>query len=946
MNRCSSLSRILPAAVAISAAEAGLADSSLRLDYREITLENRLRVITLEDFTCPIVNVQLWYHVGSKDENPERQGFAHMFEHMMFRGTDRLGPTDHFDLIRRTGGTCNAYTSFDQTVYHETLPANQLELALWLEAERMTFLKIDQQTFDTERQVVEEERRMYVNRPYGTLYEKALSELFRVHPYRWSVIGCIPHLRAASVPELREFWTRFYVPNNAVLVIAGAVRHDEAQRMARKYFGWIPAYPDPARVTVREPQQTAARSVTLAEDNAPAPLVGIGGRTVPIGHADEIALDLLGTILGEGTSSRIYRELVAQKELATLATAMSYSLEHDGFFGAGAMLPPVGAKPDEALAAIDRQIERLRTEPVSPKELEKARNQMLRQVVMESLTNEHRARALGRTAVLEGDAARVNTRLDRVRAVTADDLLRVARQYLAPERLIKARVERNIAGAVGGALGFTKAEEAPPVTARPETDPPPPGRPGLKRPDDFPAKPPVAALPEYDPTPKYESATLPNGLKVIVVENRKGPFVSVQLGLRAGAWTETRPGTASMALGMLTKGTKRHTEAELADELETYAISLSGDGGMDNSSVSASCITDHVERTVRLLAEVVRTPTFPEDEFRKLRQQVRTSLAVSTNEPSYIADREFRRRVYGEHPYARTTTGELEDVDALTVADVRQWWRQFARPSTAVLLFAGDIDMDRARALAEAGFGDWAAETAAPEAAMPAVPPSAPTRIWLVDRPGVQCQIRVGRYVDLTRQDPDYFTGIVVSGYFGTSFSARLNETIRVKKGLTYGARGSYSAQRVADEFKASTFTKVARTVESVRTILDEIDRLRTEPPTADELTTTKAFTLGSFPRQRETPDSVAGDLWLIESHDLPKDYLQRLCRTVAATTGDDCMRLIRKTIDPAKMAIVVVGPAKELRDELEKIAPVTVVAASPPTSAQAATKSEEAGTR
>ena len=269
-------------------------------DYRDLTLDNGLRVVTLEDHSCPIVAVHLWYHVGSKDERSERQGFAHMFEHMMFRGTDRLGKTDHFDFIRRTGGDCNAYTAFDQTVYIQTLPANQLELALWLEAERMGFLRIDQANFDTERKVVEEERRMGLNQPYGSLPEKALAEIFKVHPYGWSPIGKISHLRASAAQELRDFWTRYYVPNNATLVVVGDIKHEEVQQQAKKYFGWMPREAEPSRVAVREPMPQQAREVTLAEDNAPAPIVALGWRTVPSPHDDAIPLELLGVILGQG----------------------------------------------------------------------------------------------------------------------------------------------------------------------------------------------------------------------------------------------------------------------------------------------------------------------------------------------------------------------------------------------------------------------------------------------------------------------------------------------------------------------------------------------------------------------------------------------------------------------------------------------------------------------
>src|SRR5438067_1519315 len=221
------------------------------------------------------VPVHLWYHVGAKDEQAGRQGFAHMFEHMMFRGTDRLGPEEHFKHIRRTGGSCNAYTAFDQTVYVQELPANQLELALWLEAERMGFLRVDQAGYDTERKVVEEERRLGLNRPYGTIPEKALAELFPGQAYGWSAIGNIAHLRAAAVGELRDFWQRYYVPNNATLVVVGGIKHDDVQQLAKKYFGWMPREADPPRVAAPTSMPFRGRSITLKDDNAPAPAAGL-----------------------------------------------------------------------------------------------------------------------------------------------------------------------------------------------------------------------------------------------------------------------------------------------------------------------------------------------------------------------------------------------------------------------------------------------------------------------------------------------------------------------------------------------------------------------------------------------------------------------------------------------------------------------------------------------
>jgi zinc protease len=893
-----------------------------RFDYQRIKLANGLEVITLEDFSCPIVAVQLWYHVGSKDEQPERQGFAHMFEHMMFRGTDKLGPTDHFAYIQRVGGTTNGHTGFDRTVYEETLPAKQLELAMWLEAERMTFLKIDQESFDTERKVVEEELRMRMNQPYGTLYDKLLAEVFKVHPYRWPPIGKIPHLRAASVQELRDFWGQYYAPSNATLIIVGAVKHEEAQRLAKRYFGWIPRYDEPARVTVREPEPAGKRTVKLEEENAPAPIVGVVFRTVPISDKNSVAIDLLAEILGGGRSSRLYRELVAEKQLAVEAEASSWSLEQDGLFWAEAVMPPAGRDANSILSIIEGQISLLRKEAVSERELRKAKNQMLRMLVTENLKIESKAEMLGDAAVEYGDVSQVNRWLDDIRKVTAADIQRVANKYLTDKRAIEIKVDRHVPSAAGAAK-----EEEGIITAEPEKVSPKPGRGSLERGVDWPKEAPIAKVSAAKITPKYSSKKLKNGLKVLVVPNHEVPFVSIQLGLLSGAWTENKPGTAAMTMQMLVKGTSKHSEGELADELETYAISLSGTADMDTSTVNVGCLTEYIERAMGLLGEVVLMPSFPEEEFEKLRKQVLTSLTISSAEPEYVADREFRRKLYGEHPYSRTATGEVEDVNALAIEDLKGWWSKFARPDTAVLIFSGDIEGKEAFELARKTFGDWKRPGGRPDIKISKPAKLTETHIYLVDMPGsIQSQIRVGQS-GITRHDDGYFVSRIVSCYFGWTFNSRLNENIRVAKGLTYGVWGSYIAKRFAGEFEVSTFSKTESTAKAVQAVLEEIKRLKTEGPSDKELKDSQSYILGNFVMGRETPQQIAGDLWLIESQGLGKDYLERLLNEITKAKRTDCERLVQKTIEPDKLVIIVVGEAEKLKDELEKIAPVTVVA-------------------
>ena len=904
-------------------------------DFQRKVLDNGLTIVSLEDHSCPIVAVQVWYHVGSKDEDPERQGFAHMFEHMMFRGTDRLGPEDHFEHIRRTGGDCNAYTAFDNTTYVNELPSNQLELALWLEAERMAFLKIDDESFYKERAVVEEERRMSsLNTPYGTVPEKLLPVLFTKHPYRWTPIGQIPHLRAATIDELQAFWDRFYTPSNATLVVVGDVKHADVQRLAAKYFSWIPKIPPAEQKAAPEPAQSEARSINIPEKKGPVPIVGYMYRGVPENHPDEIALGMLMSILGGGESSRLYKDIVKEKQVAQVAVAGAFSLEDDGLAGAGAVLMPWGDK-QKVLDIIQEHVKKIREEPVTQRELDKVKNQLLSAEVTKLLTVAGKAQTLGQFQVFENDADKANDQLARIRAVTTDDLLRVAKEYLKPERETKVVVQPEYGGFLKGLFGGKDGdvdEGATPAVKPAENRIAKRGglRADLQRPADFPTQPPMATLLESVPQVAQESVTLSNGLKVVVVPNHEVPFVTMTFGILNGAWTEEKPGTASLAAGLVTKGTDKHSAAELAEELEFNAISLSGDASLDAASVNVSCVTDKYELAAKLLSEVVRTPTFPEKELDILRQQTLLGLMVQSKTPEYSADKELRQRMFGAHPYSRTDTGEPTDVQALSAGDVKKWWKTFVRPDSCVLYVAGDVDPAKAQKLAKELFEDWKADGPKPEVKLPPIPQPSASHIYLVDRPGsVQSQIRIG-HVGITRSDPAYFNSVVISQIFGGSFGSRLNKAIRVDKGLTYGARGGFSASRFAGTFKVSTFTKNPSTGETMDVIIKELEKITSAAPEKDEVDLARSYLVGSFAGDRETPQSTVRDLWLIDYAGLPKDYFTKFLGGVKDATPESAFAAAKRLIQRDKLTIVVVGEGDAIKADLEKIAPVTVIKETP----------------
>lgn len=894
-------------------------------DFQRTVLKNGLTVITLEDFSCPIVAVQVWYDVGSSNEDPNRQGFAHMFEHMMFRGTDRLGPEEHFNIIRSVGGSVNGYTSFDRTVYLETLPAEQIDTALWLEAERMAFLKITQENFDTERKVVEEELRMRLNQPYGSVREKLYENIFKMLPYRWLPIGRISDLRASSVGQLRDFWQKYYGPENATLIIVGAVRHQRAQELAEKYFGWIEGKEKPRPLTDKEPYINKPVEIMIKGERAPAPLVGERWLTVPVSDKDTVLLDLLSVVLGSGKSSRIYKELVDSKRLAVDADASTYSLRQAGIFGVEAVLPATGGDPNKVIGLIEESVVKIRAEGVSRQELEKAKNQMLRDTVIQNLKIEDKAKTLGQAAVDVGDVNTVNTAIDDIKKATVEDLRNVARKYLSPNRVYRFYVEQNVKGPV---FSKNSGQEDMNITAEKEVQSPKPGRGNSVRPADYPQSAPIVKSNIGSIKPEFFSEKLANGLTVMVVPNKEVPFVTVQLGIKYGAWTDEMPGTCSMTMSLLDKGTGKYSAGQLAEKLDSQAISITTSGGIDTSNVGLGCVSDRIDKGMELMAEVVLNPSFPAVEFDKEKERLLTNLAIKQQSPDYIADKEFRRQLYGNHPYSRTATGEVEDINKLSAQICRKWWKTYLQPSQAVLIFAGDIDKDKAFKLARKNFGKWQNSSFSGLQSHFTIPDNnRPTHIYLVDKLGSpQSQIRIGQIGITRRVQPEYFTSRIVSDYFGFGFNSRLNKSIRVEKGLTYSVWGGYFANNMAGEFKISTFSKTVSTADAVKATLNEIQLLKTVPPTDAELAPSKSYIAGSFVINHETPQQVAQDLWLIKSQNLSDDYLDRLLSSVQKTRTEDCQALVEKTIQPDKMLIVVVGDANGIKEQLEEIAPVTVV--------------------
>jgi len=436
------LAPLLPAALLparaqtpASAPNAVLPTRPARLDYKVTTLANGLKVVTLEDHRAPVVTLQVWYRVGSKEEPGGKAGFAHLFEHLMFKGSKNLGPEEHSRIIEAIGGNYNADTSFDRTRYFETVPSNALDRVLFLEADRMASLRVDEKNLGSERNVVEEEYRLRVaNAPYGLLLENVQAQVFpAAHPYAHTTIGNIADLDAAKLAEVRAFHDTYYKPNNATLVLVGDFQTDAALAKIRKYFGIVPKGGAPfPRLSQPAPDQTAARQAVFYDKLAPLPLVGMAFRLPEPSSPDSPVFDVMSQILSQGQSSRLYRSLVRDQQLAVQAAGQKIDLKLGGLFFFFAVAN-AGKAPGDVERALAEQIERLRATPVTNVELAKAKNQALTALVFGQISTEEKANALGEADLLYGDPGQVNRYFDELNAVSAGDVQRVAQKYFAPE---------------------------------------------------------------------------------------------------------------------------------------------------------------------------------------------------------------------------------------------------------------------------------------------------------------------------------------------------------------------------------------------------------------------------------------------------------------------------------------------------------------------------------
>ena len=887
------------------------------LKYEEFRLKNGMRVIMHEDHSTPIVAVNLWYHVGSKNEVPGRTGFAHLFEHMMFQGSKHYNK-DYFGPLQEAGANINGTTNADRTNYYEVVPSNFLELALWLESDRLGYL-LDAMTMEklnNQRDVVKNERRQrYDNVPYGTAFENISRLMYpKDHPYHWTTIGSLEDLSAASMEDVQNFFRTYYVPNNATLVLAGDINPKEARKLVEKYFEPIPKGGEIKRPN--PPMPKLEKEVRYAaEDSVQLPRLYMAWHTVPQYSADEAALDILGRILSSGRGSRLQSKLVFDKQISQDVGVSHFSRE-----AAGLMYLSSTAKPGKTTEEIEKEI-LSEIEPPTADEISRALNGIEASSIYGLQTVLGKADQMNAYATFVGKPDYFQTDLERYRKVTPADVQRVANTYLNDKRLVmtisprKGKAESVASSASNRPTSVNKEKEAAENKAEEQK--------AENQKDDKNwryTQPTPKANPKFA-LPNIEKSKLSNGMEVWLVRQTELPIVSMNMVFKTGSTEDPQglTGLNDVTSALLDEGTKTRSAVDISNQVQAIGAQLFTTANADSSAVRMLTLTKNFDTALDIFSDVIQNPEFPDAEVENYRKRLLVSLMQRRDNPAAIANLVYDKILYGEtHPYGVTISEKT--AQAIKRDDMKNFHQAFYRPNNAVLIVVGDMDMKTLTPKLEAEFKDWKAGDVS-MIDLPDVPQRDNALIYLIDKPGAaQSVINIG-HIGVERGSPDYFPLMVMNSMLGGQFSSRINMNLREDKGYTYGARSGFSFRRGAGPFTATAPVQTAVTKESVMEFLKELKGIRGEiPVTQQELEYNKQSLIRRFPAGFETVDQISSQLGNVVVYNLPETYFNDYITRINAVTLEDVNRVANKFITPDKMAIVIVGDRKVIEPELKKI--------------------------
>jgi zinc protease len=889
------------------------------LNYTMRTLPNGLRVYAMPDANTANVSVQVWYDVGSVDDPAGRSGFAHLFEHLMFKSTRNM-PEQFFDrLTEDVGGYNNASTYDDFTNYYEVVPANHLRRVLWAEAERMGSLVVNEASFNSERDVVKEELRQRVlASPYGRLFYFYLNQVnFDVHPYGRPGIGSIEDLDAATVDDVRAFHAQYYRPDNAILVVSGNFNQAELDAWVNEYFAGIarPDRPIP-RDYPAEPARTAARDYTVYAPNVPLPAVMISYPQPEATHPDIPVLMVLDAIMSQGESSRLYQSLVYEQQVAAQIFTNLEATQDPGAYSLFAILSE-GKNAEDGVAALSAQIARMRDTLVTQAELDEAKNEIVTATLQGRETAEGRADELADAVTRYGDAAYADRMLAAIQATTAQDIQRVARAIFNDNQRAVLRYLPEEEGRAGDTI-----VTSPRIQARSLAVPASQIVVHELAAEGQRVAPPAAGTPIDARIPAASQRTLANGMRVIVAPNRALPLISADLRVASGASADPAAlaGLASMTGDLLTRGTTTRSATEIATQIESLGASISSGAGVDSSAVSMQTRSDRADEAFTVFADVARNPAFAQEELDRARSQALDGLQVALSQPGSIAGFAMTRAIYGTAPYGAVASER--SINAITTDAMAAYHRAHWRPDNAVLVITGDVSADQGFALAERFFGDWTNPHGERQARPDASAYAAPARTIVVDLPQTgQAAVAMGLR-GVARTDGDYFPLLVANNVLGGGYSARLNTEIRIRRGLSYGAGSSMQARMAPGPIVASAQTRNDAAVQVYELMRAEIARIGREAAQEAELTARKAVLIGSFGRSIETTAGLAGQISTLALYGLPPERLGTYVADVTAVTPQQAQAAAARYFDPARADVVVVGDAQHFYNGLRRVRP------------------------
>jgi len=892
---------LLAIAPAIGAPEKA-AEKAPEIPYSKFILKNGLTVIAHEDRKSPVVGVTVWYHVGSKNEQSGRTGFAHLFEHLMFNGSEHHND-DWFRAMDKVGATAmNGTTSEDRTNYFQTVPKDALDFVLWLESDRMGHLLgvIDQARLDEQRGVVQNEKRQGENEPYGLSWEMIQHGTYPPgHPYSWTVIGSMDDLNAASLDDVREWFRSYYGAANATLVISGDIDPETARAKAEKYFGSIPSGPPVARLSSWPAKRTGTIR-KVAQDRVPQSRIHRVWNTPEYTSPERVTLDLVTSILGDGKSSRLQKRLIHDEHLASDVMVFASGAEIGGQF-----FIVVTARPGKDLGEIEKaiaaEVSRLIADGPTADELARAKVGALAGFVRRSEQVggfDGKAQILAQGQAYAGDPGYYRRELAQIDSTTSADIRRVAGKWLTDGDFILE------------VYPFPEYETTVETVER--------------------STPPV---PKIDPElqfPQIERATLSNGLKVVLAARHRVPLVAMQLLVQGGFATDEpgKTGRASLTASLLDEGTSERDTMKIANDLARNGAELSVNADFDFTLVSLSALKAKLDPSLEIFADVALHPAFADEAFERMKKKALDAIREEESEPAGVAERVLPRLIYGAgHRFAAPFSGSgwESDVESLTPVDVKAQYAKWFRPGNATLIVTGDTTMDEIKPRLEKLFGGWRAGEA-PVVAVSTAPLATGGGIFLVDRPGsIQSHI-AGAQIVPARGGSDDFPLRLLNVVFGGTFTSRLNMNLREDKHWSYGAKSRIRDFVGERPLVFAAPVQTDKTSESLREMMAEFQGAAGgKPVQAAELDKARQAETLTLPGTWETLNRVAGSVSEIVRHGLPDDYVTTFPIMISAVQLEDIARA-SKLLDPKRVVWLVVGDREKIEPGLRALGKVVVV--------------------